>query len=165
MPSPLTVEKSRAVPVDLQHAFHGTLPIPLTRIFSRRFGLLPPVKEVRGQHGPWGQIGQSRTVLTSDRGTMRELLTDVHAPHWFSYRLGDITGPLGPLVQSIDGRWEFAPIGTGTLITWRWTLYPRALGAVVLPVIVMMWRGYARQALEQLSEQLLAPSPSGSLGG
>jgi hypothetical protein len=36
---------------------------------------------------------------------------------------------------------------------------------VVLPVIVRMWRGYARQALEQLSEQLLAPSPSGSLGG
>jgi hypothetical protein len=156
MASPVTFESSRAIPVGLQQAFEGTLPLPLTTIFSRRFVLLPPIKEVRDQHGAWGQSGQSRMIITSDGGTMRELLTDVQSPHWFSYRLTDITGPLRPLVESIDGRWEFALKGTGTEITWRWTLHPRRAGAVMLPLITMMWRGYARQALELLSEQLLA---------
>jgi hypothetical protein len=156
MASPVTIESSRAIPVGLQQAFEGTLPLPLTTIFSRRFALLPPIKEVRDQHGAWGQSGQSRMIITSDGGTMRELLTDVQPPHSFSYRLTDITGPLRPLVESIDGRWEFAPKGTGTEITWRWTLHPRHAGAVMLPLITMMWRGYARQALELLSQQLLA---------
>jgi hypothetical protein len=156
MATPITMESSRAIPVGLQQAFEGTLPLPLTTIFSRRFALLPPIKEVRDQHGAWGQSGQSRMIITSDGGTMRELLIDVQPPHWFSYRLTDITGPLRPLVESVDGWWEFAPKGTGTEITWRWTLHPRHAGAVILPLITMMWRGYARQALELLSEQLLA---------
>ncbi|MGP0108340.1 MAG: SRPBCC family protein [Acidimicrobiales bacterium] len=160
MVKPITFEQSRAIPVELQRAFDATLPIPLTTIFSRRYGLLPPIKQVRGQDGMWGQVGQSRVVVTTDGGTMRELLTDVDTPHSFSYRLSDITGPLRPLVDSIDGRWEFAPKGTGTLITWRWTLHPRGMGARVMPLITVMWRGYARQALELLSEQLLTPEPA-----
>jgi hypothetical protein len=160
MATPVTIESSRAIPVGLQQAFEGTLPLPLTTIFSRRFALLPPIKEVRDQHGAWGQSGQSRMIITSDGGTMRESLTDVQPPHSFSYRLTDITGPLRPLVESIDGRWEFAPKGTGTEITWRWTLHPRRAAPVVLPLITMMWRGYARQALELLSEQLLAQASS-----
>ena len=153
-----TVEQSCAIPIDLQHAFDVTLPIPLTAIFSRRYWLLPPVKVVRGQEGVWGQVGQTRTVVTTDGGTMRELLTEVDAPHSFSYLLSDISGPMRPIVKSIDGRWEFATQGTDTLITWRWTLHPKGLGAYVMPLITLMWRGYARQALELLSEQLLAPN-------
>jgi hypothetical protein len=151
-----TVEQSRAIPVELKRAFDGTLPIPLTAIFSRRYVLLPPIKEVRGQDGVWGQVGQSRTVVTTDGGTMRERLTEVDAPHSFGYHLSDITGPLRPLVDSVDGRWEFAMQGTGTLVTWRWTLHPKGLGARVMPLITLMWRGYARQALELLSDHLLA---------
>jgi hypothetical protein len=151
----ITVVQFRAIPIELQRAFELTLPMPLTTIFSRRYGLLPPVKQVRGQNGVWGQVGQSRTVVTTDGGTMRELLTEVDVPHSFSYRLSEISGPMRPLVDSIDGRWEFARQGTGTLITWRWTLHPKVLGTGVLRPIVWMWRGYARQALELLSEQLL----------
>jgi hypothetical protein len=158
MAAPITVEQSRAIPVDLQRAFEGTLEIPLSTIFSRRYLLLPPVKAVRGQQGPWGHVGQSRVVVTGDGGTMRELLTDVETPHSFSYHLSDIAGPLRALVESIDGRWEFSASGTGTMVTWRWTLHPKGAGVPVLPLISMMWRGYARQALEVLSEQLLAPA-------
>jgi hypothetical protein len=86
---------------------------------------------------------------------MREQLVDVDAPHSFAYRLGDITGPMRPLVDSIDGRWEFTQAGTGTRVTWRWTLHPKVLGAPFMPLICWMWRSYARQALEQLSDLLL----------
>jgi hypothetical protein len=157
MATPITVEQSRAIPIEVQRAFDATLPIPLTVIFSRRYGLLPPIKQVRGQDGSWGQVGQSRTVVTTDGATMRELLTDVDAPHSFGYRLSNITGPLRPLVDSIDGRWEFAPVGTGTMVTWRWALHPKGVAAHAMPLIALMWRGYARQALELLSEQLLSP--------
>jgi Polyketide cyclase / dehydrase and lipid transport len=156
---PRAVEQSRAIPVDIQRAFAVTLPVPLTTIFCRRFALLPPIKEVRGQEGPWGQVGQMRVVVTTDGGTMRERLADVNAPHSFAYRLSDITGPMRPLVASIEGRWEFVPAGTGTLITWRWTLHPRTLGSPFIPLISRMWRSYARQALEQLSDLLLMDEP------
>jgi hypothetical protein len=100
----ITVEQFRAIPIELQRAFELTLPMPLTAIFSRRYGLLPPVKQVRGQDGVWGKVGQSRTVVTTDGGTMRELLTEVDVPHSFNYRLSEISGPMRPLVDSIDGR-------------------------------------------------------------
>jgi hypothetical protein len=160
--TPISVEQSRAIPVDVQHAFDGTLPIPLPTIFCRRYALLPPIKEVRGQVGTWGQVGQARTVITSDGGTMREVLTDVDAPHSFSYQLSDITGPMRPLVDSIEGRWEFTSKGTGTLVTWRWTLHPRGVGAPFMPLIAKMWLSYAKQSLEQLSDLLLAVESPGN---
>jgi Polyketide cyclase / dehydrase and lipid transport len=150
-----TVEQSRAIPVAIQTAFEATLSTPLTVLFSRRYAVLPPIKEVRDQEGTWGQVGQTRVVVTTDGGTMREQLLDVDAPHAFAYQLSGITGPMRPLVDSIEGRWEFAPVGTGTLVTWRWTLHPTGVGAPCMPLIGWMWRSYARQALEQLSDLLL----------
>jgi hypothetical protein len=149
------VKQSREIPIEPQRAFGATLPMPLTAIFSRRYGLLPPVREVRGQEGVWGQVGQTRTVVTTDGGTMRELLTEVDAPKSFSYLLSEISGPMRPLVDRVDGWWEFATHDKGTLVTWRWTLHPKFLGACVMPLITLMWRGYARQALELLSQRLL----------
>jgi len=158
--SPVTFEQSRAIPVEPRPAFEATLPVPLTAIFSRRYLLLPPIKEVRGQDGVWGHVGQSRTVVTTDGGSMREVLTAVDPPHSFRYHQSDISGPLRPLVDSIDGHWEFAIKGTGTLVTWRWTVYPKGVGGRVMPLIILMWRGYARQALELLSDHLLAADPA-----
>lgn len=160
MATPVTVEQSRSIPVEVQHAFDVTLTAPLATIFSRRHVVLPPVKEVRDQEGAWGRVGQTRVVVTSDGGAMRETLTDVSPPRSFSYELNDITGPMRPLVEGIDGRWEFAPKGTGTVITWRWTLHPRALGAPLMPLVTRMWRRYAAKALEQLSDVLLTSGTS-----
>ena len=160
MATPITVERSRAIPVDVPYAFDSTRPMPLPVLVCRRYALVPPITQVRGQIGSWGQVGQTRTVVTSDGGTMREALTDVDPPRSFSYRLSEITGPMGPLVDSIDGRWEFTSKGTGTLITWRWTLDPRGLGAPVMPLITAMWLRYASRALERLSELLLDPEPA-----
>jgi hypothetical protein len=159
MASPVSIEQSRAIPIDVQHAFDGTLTTPLPTLFCRRYALLPPIKDVRGQIGTWGQAGQMRTVVTTDGGTMRELLTAVDAPHSFNYQLSEITGPMRPLIDHVEGRWEFTSKGTGTLVTWHWTLHPRGIGAPVMPLIAKMWLSYARQALERLSDLLLATDP------
>jgi hypothetical protein len=162
MPPPVTVERSRAIPVEIHQAYDGTLPAPLTTLFRRRYALLPPITGVREQVGPWGRVDQSRIIVTSDGGTMREVLTDLDPPHGFGYRLTVLTGPMRPLVDRVEGRWEFTPAGTGTLVTWRWVLQPRAAGAPVLPLITRMWLGYARQALEELSDLLVDPGPPGA---
>ena len=165
MGGPTTVEQSRAIPVEVGRAFERTLPAPLPSLFCRRYAVLPPIREVRDQDGVWARAGQTRVVVTTDGGTMREQLTEVESPDFFTYRLSHITGPMRPLVEGIEGRWSFAPVGTGTLVTWRWTIHPRRLGALLMPVIAALWRGYARQALEQLSALLLEPDPPGSAPG
>lgn len=155
MPAPLTVEQSREMPVDVQQAFDGTLPMPLPTLFRRWYGPIPPISKVVDQTGDWDAVGQSRTVFLTGGGSMREQLTHLDAPHGFGYVLSDIKGPLSPLVSGIDGEWLFAPTTSGTTVTWRWTLHPRSrLTAPALPVFGRLWRGYARQALEQLEHLL-----------
>lgn len=157
MTQPLIVEQSRAIPVSVENAFRGTLPMPLPTLFRRWYGPIPPIKNVLNQTGEWGTVGQTRTVVLTGGGSMREQLTHLAAPDSFGYILSDITGPLSPLVSRVDGQWLFAPAGTGTRVTWRWTIQPRSrLAAPALPVVGRLWRGYARQALEDLSSELVS---------
>lgn len=153
---PVHVEQSRAVPVSVEDAFRRTLSLPLPDLFRRWHGPIPPIKEVRDQDGEWGTVGQTRTIALTGGGTMREELTSVEPPSSFRYRITAVTGALGPLVDHIDGEWAFAPIGTGTEVTWRWTLHPKS--KATRPGVVALgklWPGYARKALAELSEQLL----------
>ncbi len=159
MTQPFVVEQSRAIPVSVENAFRGTLPMPLPALFRRWYGPIPPIKAVQNQTGEWGTVGQTRTVVLTGGGSMREELTRVDAPHSFGYLLSQITGPMSPLVSRVEGDWLFTPVGTGARVTWRWAIQPRSrLAAPALPVFGRLWRGYARQALEELSRELVARS-------
>lgn len=150
-------EQSRAFPVTPEHAFDLILPTPLPVIFSRRYGPLPPIRAVRDQDVVWGSVGQTRTIMLADGGTVHEELTLVDRPLAFGYRLSAITGAMKPLISTVDGRWSFAPEGTGVRVTWAWTVHPASsVSALAMPAFGRLWRGYARQALEQVEELLLA---------
>jgi hypothetical protein len=156
MAQPLVVQQSRALPVEQEAAFRGTAPIPLPTLFHRWYGPIPPIKEVRDQTGDWDAVGQTRTVALTGGGSMREQLTSHDPPNSFGYRLSDVKGPLAPLVDHVEGLWTFEPVGTGTKVTWQWTIYPKSsLAAPILPVFGKLWLGYARQSLEALSDQLV----------
>lgn len=156
MVKPHVMEQSRAIPVGVDTAFERTLSVSLPKIFSRRYGPIGPVTAVRDQTGDWTTAGQTRTVVQAGGGSMREELTVVDAPNVFGYTLSNLTGPLAPLVDHIDGKWLFAPIGTGTSVTWRWTVYPKSsTAALAMPAFGMLWRGFARQGLEELAGELL----------
>lgn len=156
MAQPVVVEQSRAIPVAPADAFAKTLPIPLPVLFSHWYGPIPPIKAVHGQDGDWATVGQTRDVALVGGGGMRETLTSVDPPQSFGYTLADVRGAMAPLIDHVEGMWIFTPHGTGTNVTWRWTLHPRsALSARALPVFARIWRGYAKQALETLSDQLL----------
>jgi hypothetical protein len=151
------VSASRSVPAALERAFDVVLTEPLPRIFSRRYGPIPPIREVSDQTGDvWGTVGQSRRILLSDGGSMTERLTTVDRPGSFGYRISDLSGPFKALISGLDGEWTFEPAGTGTRITWTWTLYPTSsVASYALPVFARLWRGYARQALEEVEKILV----------
>jgi hypothetical protein len=151
----VTLSQSRAVPVPVDEAFDRLLPHPLTEIFRRRRLAIPPIKEVRDQPGVWGTDGQTRTIVTADGGTLRETLTSNERPHSFGYSISEVRGPMKPLIAGVDGLWTFEPVGTGTRITWTWEVTPTSAGRVVMPAFGAMWRGYARQALEEVEGILL----------
>jgi hypothetical protein len=151
----LAVEQSRLIPVGIDEAYAGTLPLPLETVFNRWYGPIGPVKEVRDQTGGWDAPGQTRVVMLTPAGSMHEELTSLDPPHSFGYALTGITGPLGLLVGHADGQWVFTASGSATTVTWRWNIHARsALTAPLLPVFGSLWKGYARQSLETLSTLL-----------
>jgi hypothetical protein len=153
----LELESSRTYPVSVEHAYDVLLPTPPPELFSRRYAAIPPIREIRDQEGEWGILGQTRTIKLSDGGTMRETLTSIDRPASFGYRISDVTGPMKPLVTEISGEWRFDPVGTGVRITWAWTVHPRGrLGGLAMPVFARMWRGYARQAMDEIEGLLVA---------
>ena len=151
MTSAVHVARSRTFPAGVKRTFEELLVHELPRLFDRRYLAIPPIKDVRDQGGEWGTPGQTRTVLLVGGGSMRETLREVQAPHLFTYHLDQVTGPMKPLVSSVDGAFEFERAGTGVRVTWRWTLHPRGrLGSLAMPLFARMWQGYARQALENI---------------
>ena len=151
-------QRSRTYPVDVQTAYDVVRPAPLEQLFCRRYGPFPPVRETRDQVGEWAtEVGQTRTIVLADGGTLFERITEVDPPHAFGYTITKITGPMRPLVAQLDDRWEFTPAGTGTRVTWRWNMVPASrLLAPAMPLLHRFWNGYARQALEE-AEHLLVP--------
>jgi hypothetical protein len=157
MPGPTVVSSSRAVPSPLDETYLHTLRLPLPELFSRRYLAVPAVTRVE-QHaeGPWGTVGQSRTIYLAGGGTMLETLTVCDEPDLFGYDITHVTGALAPLAVLIEGTYAFEKAGTGTRVTWSWTIHPKGrLGDAGLPVFARMWSGYARQALEQLERSLV----------
>ena len=123
MAETLAVQQSRVFRSASTTPSAGTLPIPLTTVFSRWYGPIGPVKEVRDQSGDWDTAGQTRMVMLSPSGSFHEELTSLDPPHSFGYALTGITGPLGLLVGRAEGEWTFVPSGTATTITWSWNIH------------------------------------------
>ena len=156
MAASVELSQSRTYPFALEQAFAYTLPAPLPAIFSRWWGPLPPITDVDGPE-PWGTVGEVRRIKTADGASMREELLTVDAPHRFTYRLTEVAGALKFLFASVDGSWTFESVGTGTRITWSWTIHPASDAAsMVLPVVGLLWKGYARRALDRLDALMVA---------
>jgi hypothetical protein len=136
-------------------AFDTVLPTPLPQLFHRRCGPIPAIKAVDGQIGGWGTVGQTRTIRTADGGSMREELTRVDRPSAFGYTITDVTGPMKPLVSTVQGLWSFDTAGDGTRVTWQWTITPKSsLVAPVMPVFCALWRRYADRSFDAIGTLL-----------
>ena len=157
MPEPLHVSHTGVVPGERGDVFARVLVEPLENIFRRRHLAIPPIRERRDQEGTWGTPGQTRTIVLADGGTMRETLTVVDPPHRFGYTIDRVTGPMRPLVSTVQGTWSFAPEGeSATRITWEWLVQPRRFAGPAMVPFATMWRGMAARAFDDL-RALVAP--------
>ena len=158
MASPLHVSCSRTYPIPFDQAYPLTITWPLEELFHERFGPIPPIVRT-DQVGPgeWGTVDQVRTIHLGDGGSMQERLVVVDPPNEFGYEITGISGPMKGLAARIEGTWAFEPVGTGSRITWSWTIHPKSsASALVLPVFGKIWKGYARRALDHLEALLLS---------
>lgn len=149
MPRTVDVTVTGRAAASPEVTFDVIVPIDLATVFDR-FLVVPGVRGVRAQSGPWDAAGRTRVVQLDDGSEVPEELTDVDRPSGFGYRVGPFPRPLGLLVSAAEGTWTFAAEGEGTAVRWtyRFTARP-GRGAVVALVLRPLWRGYARRALDR----------------
>lgn len=155
-PKPVAVTVWRRVPGELEAAFDLVVPVELASIFCG-YGPLPAVVGTTDDGEIWGTEGQQRTVRLADGGELDEQVVQVSRPGLFRYRVVPVRGMLRLFVREIDGRFVFAASEAGgTVIRWTYVFRPRAGAAPVVRAIAPLWRRYAQQVMERLSELAVA---------
>jgi hypothetical protein len=153
------VSESAVLPVTPEVAYDTVVEAPLEEVLGERSGPIPGIRECRGQGGPWGNLGQTRTVVLADGGTLLETLVLVQRPSGgsgdYRYQLTDVRGPMKALVRTVDGRFAFEPEGSGTRVTWSWAMHPtNPVTRLVLPVFAIFWRRAALKMFDKLGSRL-----------
>ena len=124
--------------------------------FYPRAGILPAVVAVRDQTGAWDAVGQTRTLVLSDGGTVRETLRSVSAPV-FAYDLSHFTGFFGGLVDGGRSEWRVDSDPGGSRITWTYTFTARrGRGFIVAAIMRLAWAGYMRRVLPAIAASITA---------
>jgi hypothetical protein len=113
--------------------------------------VLPGVVEVRDQGGGWDAVGQTRTLVLSDGGTVKETLSDV-TPPLFAYDLSAFTGFFGRLVASGRSEWRVGEHPEGSLIEWTYTFTAKpGWGVAVAAIMRLAWAPYMRRVLPAIA--------------
>jgi hypothetical protein len=155
MVAPYLLSSSTVVPVPPDAAFDAVLAAPLEELFAERAGLIPPIRECRGQEGAWGTVGQTRTIVLADGSTNLETLMTADRPGTYRYRISEISGPLKALIAGIDGQFAIVAEGTGSRVTWSWSLMPtNSVTRLFIPVIAVFWRQYAAKMWPRYAARL-----------
>ncbi len=146
----------------LSHSVYRELSVSIDRAFAvvvaedvlpkvlRRWGPIPAVIGTRDLTGPWNEPGSQRTVLLEDGNSARERVLVWQRPWQFEYRVDQITGPLGRLVDHASGRWDFVATEQGSRFRWTYAFRPRS--RVATPALTVLaktaWARYMNQCAD-----------------
>ena len=143
----------------LQWTWDVLTPIDPTRFYPK-YGPLPATVAVREQTGPWNVVGQTRTLLLSDGGSVVETITDIRVHSFFAYELSDFQKAFKRLVDHARAEWTFAEVDGGTLVHWTYEFFPRKRwGWLVALIVRFWWDPYMRSVLPEIVHEAerLAP--------
>jgi hypothetical protein len=159
MATPYQLSASTVVDAGPDVAYQGLVDAPLEVLFPTRSGVIPPIRRCEDQGGPWGNPGQTRTVILADGSRNVETLVGAdRATRDYRYTLTDFTGPMKLLVRKVEGRFAFDPADAGTKVTWSWTVHPtNPLARLTLPVLGASWRKMARDMWPRFATRLSTP--------
>ncbi len=137
-----------------KRAWEITGPIDATRFYPK-FGPLPAVVEVRDQTGAWDAVGQTRTLVLSDGGTVVETITDADSPTFFAYELSNFQKLFGRLVSGARAEWRFERAEGGTSITWSYEFHALpARGWIVGLIVRLFWTRYMTKVLPPIAAEV-----------
>ncbi len=137
-----------------KRAWEVSGPIDATRFYPK-FGPLPAVTEVRNQTGAWDAVGQTRTLLLSDGGSVVETITDADSPTLFAYELSDFQKLFGRLVSGARAEWRFERVGSGTRIRWTYEFHALAgRGWIVGLIVRLFWARYMKRVLPPIAAEV-----------
>lgn len=123
--------------------------------FYPKFGPLPAVTDVRDQTGDWRSVGQSRTLVLSDGGSVVETTTDTESPVLFAYELTEFQKLFGMLVSSARAEWHFGRGEAGTSIRWTYEFHAkRGRGWIVGLIVKLFWAPYMRRVLPPIAAEV-----------
>ena len=143
-----TVEMVAAT--SLEWTWEVLTPIDPTRFYPR-FGIIPATVAVRDQSGPWKTVGQTRTLVLSDGGSVVETITDVVEPTFFAYELTNFRKLFKVLVDHARAEWTFTTVDGRTLVSWTYEFFPRKRWGWLLGIIVSRaWEPYMRTVLPEI---------------
>lgn len=115
--------------------------------------LIPGVRAVVVQDGPWTCPGSHRRLLLTNGSSTSEEVLVCDLPNRFVYRMTGLSSPMTFLVTHVDGEWHCAPsVASSTKLRWTYAFADRGLLArlALRAMIVLLWRGYMRSALTQV---------------
>jgi hypothetical protein len=119
--------------------------------FYPKAGVLPAVVEVRHQTGGWDAAGQTRTLVLSDGGSVKETLRSATEP-LFAYDLSNFTGVFGALVAGARSEWRVAAEGAGSSIAWTYAFTAQpGRGLLVAAIVRFAWAPYMRRVLPPIA--------------
>ena len=154
MPDPIAAAASINVNASPERTFAAALAMDPVQIVRAR-GLIPGVRSVSGQTGPWSAPGQTRTLTLTDGATAEETLIAVE-PAGYRYRVGKFTGLFSRIVKEAAARFEVTPRSEGSVLTWTYEFQPKGgLSAAILSFLVdSQWNSYMDAALERLKDDI-----------
>jgi len=135
----------------LEQTWNITVPLAPPGFYPK-FGPLPAVTAVQDQTGAWDALGQTRTLLLSDGGSVVETITDYRRGEFFAYELTEFQKLFGKLVSGARAEWSFSEVQsgaeTGTSIDWTYTFFPKpGAGLIVAAIVSLFWGPYMRRVL------------------
>lgn len=120
--------------------------------------MLPGVIEVRDQTGAWDAVGQTRTLVLTDGGTVKETLTAVSEPT-FAYGLSTFTGFFRRLLASGPVGVAHRPDGEGSSIEWTYAFTAKpGWGLLVATILKLAWAPYMRRVLPAIAASAAPPA-------
>ncbi len=122
---------------------------PVSTVLTR--GIIPGVRSVKGQTGPWSSPGQTRTLTLTDGSTVEETLVALHADG-YRYRIAKFSGLFRFIVAEANARFDVAAHAGGSTLTWTYAFTPKgAMAAAILSFLVdSQWNGFMDAALSRL---------------
>lgn len=148
---PVVVTVEATAPASADAVFAAVIPIDLTKVFTG-WGPFPAVTGIQHQPGQWDAAGKTRTVQLKGGDIMRERLVEYEPPLRCAYEVLPLKGPLGRLVERINGQFVFRELHHGhTDITWTYEFVPRRRARPFLLVLAPLWRRYARRLVSRFA--------------